>query len=217
MKYALLISALTWAALTEVSLAQNSGSLPVLNLPGQLQTFLSTNPNASRRQNSLGTLRGRGKTEAAIAAIVASDPAHPTRGAKGLEFELTAEDGERHATVYLDEAGLGLFERELTQTWEIASHNVLHESQADPSGVRGVIGAVNQVDSPGNNETRRAIVLAAGWYQEGDTPGIYLDCAPGGPFYFPNLPLSALIDMIEKGRVFLTSPPSGRSDGKGAS
>jgi hypothetical protein len=179
----------------------------VLNLPGELQRFLSVTPNASRRDKYLGTLSGRGKTEATITAIIASDPTDSKRQARGIEFLLKDEDGEPRAAVYLDEAGLKPFQHQLTDLWDVASRIAQGKSgRIEPEGPQ-VTGAVNEVTRPGSRGTEKACVLIAGWYMEQNTPGLFMSSTPGADLYFPNLPLSSLIGVIAQGRAFLNPAP----------
>jgi hypothetical protein len=173
--------------------------------PGLLETFLADHPDAVLTKRELGTLEGRGATRATFTAVVASDPADPTKKVKGLEVHL--EDGVHKATLYLDDDrgeetpqdSLRAFQQGLDRWAD--KDKVLEYWRSDGRGesYRDLVISVP-------NRLGGHAVIDVGWYKHGEELGVAIaSLSPRVWYYFPGVELAEVVKIIAAGRAFLDS------------
>jgi hypothetical protein len=177
------------------SAAQQTELFPEYNLPGLLDTFLKTTPNASLTTKALGKLAGfqdgllnaetrvtrKADVTATFTAVAASSPADPSLRAKGIEvrFEYLDEHGDKKPSqvVYLDEDGLPPFPRLSRRARENPELRceALQDFHPDEFPTCEVVPAVDRATGAEemlHQKADKASVLVAGWYRKADEASV---------------------------------------------
>ena len=194
----------------------------VADEPGLLASFLRCNRGAATQRNFVGGLESPGGAKAILIAIVAWDPAKPAIKVSGVEVRL--EEGTRKGTIYLDHDQDQESERDSLRDFQNDLARITDKDNAvqywrihDPAAAEWVttVGATNRsellVPGGGHGYVPRDTVLSAGWYKRGDQVGLTIECR-GWYYYFPNVSVTKLVDIIAAARDFLeptrkASPP----------
>lgn len=184
--------------------AQKSRAVHVQNEPGVLETFLTTNPNATVTRQVLGSVAGSDGSRADFKAVVAENKLSKKK-VKGIEVNL--ENPSQKAYLYIDEDGLQELEASLNSL-EGTEHFILqHRDRYGSADLRvpHLTTAVNQ--SPINGESYG--VLELGFYQHESGFGVYFFAPPGkshssAQLWLQNVDIGQITLLIRSGRAFLT-------------
>lgn len=187
--------------------------------PGLLESFLKENPTGTVFRHNLGGLSAPGGASAKFIAVVASDPLHPEREAKGVEVVL--KDGRTNKTVYLDydpypdghSDSLEDLERTLTNLARNEGQRFVARqtgSQGPEADVQPVVEAsmTGAYDRPAYLPTwccPRYTQLDIGLYRLGAVTGVILIAPAAKPVScrFPGASLGEVAKFIQSGRKFI--------------
>jgi hypothetical protein len=204
---------------TACSAAQHRTEYRAVNVPGALESTLSSNPQSVLRRK-LGSLTPPGTVT--LFAVVAVDRSSK-RWVKGLEARVEGDDiwnNNRHCkdTAYIDEETLRPFEQRLAGL-------VGSEKLQPHSEVPSVVMAGNR-SSAEPQEGVFYVPLEVGSYWTGDRYGVYINAPEsrvatgwrgGCQFNMPNADVSELLALVHKGDGWLEEnlPKAQLSEGGG--